>query len=75
MHGKGGTAGDEGSKRLRAGYATASSCLPRSTHTAPHHALTLAPSHAPPHRSELVPAFKETLTDAEEKLGADIVMK
>nr|Q42694.1 RecName: Full=RuBisCO large subunit-binding protein subunit alpha, chloroplastic; AltName: Full=60 kDa chaperonin subunit alpha; AltName: Full=CPN-60 alpha; Flags: Precursor [Chlamydomonas reinhardtii]AAA98642.1 chaperonin alpha-like subunit [Chlamydomonas reinhardtii] len=27
------------------------------------------------HLSELVPAFKETLTDAEEKLGADIVMK
>eukprot|EP00879_Flechtneria_rotunda_P000382 GHRR01000474.1.p1 GENE.GHRR01000474.1~~GHRR01000474.1.p1 ORF type:complete len:632 (+),score=230.36 GHRR01000474.1:158-1897(+) len=27
------------------------------------------------HLSELVPAFKETLTDDEEKLGADIVMK
>ncbi|KAG2486066.1 hypothetical protein HYH03_015272 [Edaphochlamys debaryana] len=27
------------------------------------------------HLSELVPAFKETLTDVEEKLGADIVMK
>lgn len=26
-------------------------------------------------RSELVPAFKETLTDPEERLGADIVMK
>ena len=27
------------------------------------------------HLSELVPAFKDSLTDAEEKLGADIVMK
>ncbi|GIL63263.1 hypothetical protein Vafri_17355 [Volvox africanus] len=27
------------------------------------------------HLSELVPAFKETLTDPEERLGADIVMK
>lgn len=27
------------------------------------------------HLSELVPAFRETLTDEEEKLGADIVMK
>lgn len=27
------------------------------------------------HLSELVPAFKDTLTDEEEKLGADIVMK
>jgi chaperonin GroEL (HSP60 family) len=27
------------------------------------------------HLSELVPAFKDTLTDAEEKLGAEIVMK
>lgn len=27
------------------------------------------------HLSELVPAFKETLADPEEKLGADIVMK
>jgi len=27
------------------------------------------------HLSELVPSFKETLTDGEEKLGADIVMK
>ena len=27
------------------------------------------------HLSELVPSFKDSLTDAEEKLGADIVMK
>lgn len=27
------------------------------------------------HLSELVPAFKDSLTDAEEKLGAEIVMK
>lgn len=27
------------------------------------------------HLSELVPAFRETLTDSEEALGADIVMK
>ncbi len=27
------------------------------------------------HLSELVPAFRETLTDEEEKLGCDIVMK
>ena len=27
------------------------------------------------HLSELVPAFKETLTDAEERMGADIVMR
>jgi chaperonin GroEL (HSP60 family) len=27
------------------------------------------------HLSELVPAFKDTLTDPEEKLGAEIVMK
>ncbi len=27
------------------------------------------------HLSELVPAFRDTLTDSEEKLGADIVMK
>ncbi len=27
------------------------------------------------HLSELVPAFKETLVDPEERLGADIVMK
>ena len=27
------------------------------------------------HLSELVPAFKDTLEDAEERLGAEIVMK
>ncbi len=37
--------------------------------------LCTRPGSALLHLSELVPAFKDTLTDPEEKLGADIVMK